>query len=387
MNYPRLRQESDLSEILDATDYIDADIIDDLDGEEIRAIAGRSISSSSGESLIMHLVNAQKPKNEDSGSETFSIRISNKDVNVITEDGHEIPDVDLEIEIPKEKLKKSNTFRRRVRSLVNRLTKHKDHQEVMIIKDKVQVKDENGKVYDLDLDLKVEMDNLQNEKIRKEMKKTKKEEQLKAKKEKEQDLIRAKKEKEQEIIRSKKEKEQVLIKAKKEKEQEALLSKREKDQGQQLIQGRQQQQKLNKKKRSNSLRRLMCPINAPWSRSRRNIAWNNSSDEDSISSSSEDSLKTRRDLSKSTTLPAIASTMAAKSAVNAIQQPATSNGNCSSGQKVRSLTDLSHLDNNNGKTVLIMSCDPNGSNGGGFSLQDPVLMRRSTADLFRFTTV
>lgn len=364
----RLRQGSDFSEILDTADYIDADVLDDLDGEEIRAIAGRSISSSSsGESLIMHLVNAHKPKKEDSGSETFSIRISNKDVNVITEDGQAIPDVDLEIEIPKEKLKKNNTFRRRVWSLVNRLTRQsKEHQEVMIIKDKVQVKDENGKIYDLDLDLKVEMNNAQSEEIRKEMKKSKKSEQSKAKKEKEG-----------------------LEVEKETKDSKPVQASRG----------------LSKKRRSNSLRRLMCPINAPWSRSRRNIAWYNSSDEetDSLTSSEggrSSSLK-RTDLIKSTTLPSMASKPEPVSNNGILHRhPFVNSSNSNRGQKIRSCADLlSHVENNNDKVALMMnSLDPSGNDvddsrshhgerHGPFSLQDPVLIRRSTADLFRFTTV
>ena len=48
--YQRPRQESDLSELLDAADYIDDDVVDSasdpLDGEEVRTIAGRSIVTS-----------------------------------------------------------------------------------------------------------------------------------------------------------------------------------------------------------------------------------------------------------------------------------------------------------------------------------------------------
>ena len=48
--YQRPRQESDLSELLDAADYIDDDVVDSasdpLDGEEVRTIAGRSIATS-----------------------------------------------------------------------------------------------------------------------------------------------------------------------------------------------------------------------------------------------------------------------------------------------------------------------------------------------------
>ena len=46
----RPRQESDLSELLDAADYIDNDVVDSasdpLDGEEVRTIAGRSLVTS-----------------------------------------------------------------------------------------------------------------------------------------------------------------------------------------------------------------------------------------------------------------------------------------------------------------------------------------------------
>ena len=48
--YQRPRQESDLSELLDAADYIDDDVVDSasdpLDGEEVRTIAGRYIATS-----------------------------------------------------------------------------------------------------------------------------------------------------------------------------------------------------------------------------------------------------------------------------------------------------------------------------------------------------
>ena len=159
----RLRRESELSELLDATDYIDSEV---LDGEEIRTIAGRSVSSNSNassgdEDLIMHLVNAQENLNKlsDDNSETFSIRISNKDVNVVLQDDdgveHQVPDLDLEIEIPKSKIRQGSTLRRRVRSLVRRL---RGSNEVVIIKDTITVKDNNGKMYDLQMDLKVEVD-------------------------------------------------------------------------------------------------------------------------------------------------------------------------------------------------------------------------------------
>ncbi len=94
----------------------------------------------------------------------FLCSISNKDVNIVTEGGI-ISDVDLQIEIPKEKLalppmSRNNTLRRRVRNLFQRMTAANGGScnDVVFIRDVISVTDPNGTTYDLDLDLKVELD-------------------------------------------------------------------------------------------------------------------------------------------------------------------------------------------------------------------------------------
>ena len=88
-------------------------------------------------------------------------RISNKDVNIVTQDGI-VGDIDLQIEIPKEKLTlppltRNNTLRRRVRNFLQKVTSGSTN-EVIFIRDVITVKAANGATYDLDLDLKVELE-------------------------------------------------------------------------------------------------------------------------------------------------------------------------------------------------------------------------------------
>ena len=88
-------------------------------------------------------------------------RISNKDVNIVTQDGI-LGDIDLQIEIPKEKLtlpplSRNNTLRRRVRNFLQKVSSGSAN-EVIFIRDVITVKAANGATYDLDLDLKVELE-------------------------------------------------------------------------------------------------------------------------------------------------------------------------------------------------------------------------------------
>ena len=88
-------------------------------------------------------------------------RISNKDVNIVTQDGI-LGDIDLQIEIPKEKLtlpplSRNNTLRRRVRNFLQKVSSGSAN-EVIFIRDVITVKAANGATYDLDLDLKVEVE-------------------------------------------------------------------------------------------------------------------------------------------------------------------------------------------------------------------------------------
>ena len=88
-------------------------------------------------------------------------RISNKDVNIVTQDGV-VGDIDLQIDIPKEKLSlpplsRNNTLRRRVRNFLQKVTSGSTN-EVIFIRDVITVKAANGATYDLDLDLKVEVE-------------------------------------------------------------------------------------------------------------------------------------------------------------------------------------------------------------------------------------
>ena len=110
---PRFIDEEDLEAIEDGP-------------EEVRTIAGKTIDNNNKlekekdeKDIIMHLVNA----GQDSGTnknDTISIRISNKDVNAVVEDDngveHPVPDLDLQIEIPRSKVyNKNSTLRRRFR--------------------------------------------------------------------------------------------------------------------------------------------------------------------------------------------------------------------------------------------------------------------------------
>ena len=88
-------------------------------------------------------------------------RISNKDVNIVTQDGI-LGDIDLQIEIPKEKLtlpplSRNNTLRRRVRNFLQKVSSGSAN-EVIFIRDVITVRAANGATYDLDLDLKVELE-------------------------------------------------------------------------------------------------------------------------------------------------------------------------------------------------------------------------------------
>jgi hypothetical protein len=80
-------------------------------------------------------------------------------MNIVTADGI-ISDVDLQIEIPKEKLSlpplsRNNTLKRRVRNLFKKVAT--GNEDVVYIRDVITVRDSNGVTYDLDLDLKVEL--------------------------------------------------------------------------------------------------------------------------------------------------------------------------------------------------------------------------------------
>ena len=91
----------------------------------------------------------------------LTFRISNKDVNIVTQDGI-VGDIDLQIDIPKEKLtlpplSRNNTLRRRVRNFLQKVTSGSTN-EVIFIRDVITVKAANGATYDLDLDLKVEVE-------------------------------------------------------------------------------------------------------------------------------------------------------------------------------------------------------------------------------------
>ena len=78
----------------------------------------------------------------------------------MTQDGI-VGDIDLQIDIPKEKLalpplSRSNTLRRRVRNFLQKVTSGSaNNGEVIFIRDVITVKAANGATYDLDLDLKV----------------------------------------------------------------------------------------------------------------------------------------------------------------------------------------------------------------------------------------
>lgn len=75
--------------------------------------------------MIMHLVNANQETEKAGNEDTFSFRISNNEVKVTVKDDkgveHAVPDLDLQIEIPREKLERRSSLKGKVKSLVNRI--------------------------------------------------------------------------------------------------------------------------------------------------------------------------------------------------------------------------------------------------------------------------
>ncbi len=109
-----------------------------------------------------------------SNSDTLSVRVSRKDVDVVVADGAGmLEDIDLQIEIPKDRLRKAagnqraerGKVRRRIWRIMRRLggkkeevIEDKEEQEVVFIRDTISVKGEDGRMYNLEMDLRVEVD-------------------------------------------------------------------------------------------------------------------------------------------------------------------------------------------------------------------------------------
>ena len=97
--------------------------------------------------------------------DTISVRVSSEDVDIVVE-GAEVavvPDLDLKLEIPRSKFqRKPLPLRNRMLGLLRRLkggtTTETSRSHVMLIRDTVAVRDAQGRLYDMEMDLKVEVD-------------------------------------------------------------------------------------------------------------------------------------------------------------------------------------------------------------------------------------
>ncbi len=173
-----------ISELLFAmSDYAEDDGVSkilDVDVDSVSCVAGKSVvvasdGSSSGrgdseELPPMHLADGGEPRIR-GGSDTLSVRVSRRDVDVRVGDGAGVvEDIDLTIEIPRERLQRgkveaegASSVRRRMRRIMRRLRRRKgqdeeDQSEVVVIRDTISVRGEDGRVYDLEMDLRVEVD-------------------------------------------------------------------------------------------------------------------------------------------------------------------------------------------------------------------------------------
>ena len=139
-----------------------------------------SVNAKSGQILE----ESESPQNDaddidEMNKDTFSLKIDNKNVAVTVQDDdgveHAVPDLDLKIRIPKEKIleecRKSEKKFKLIRYLLSKI--HRKEDRVIVIRDTVTVKDEKGRMYDLEMDLKVPEEDV---------KKIKAEEKMKAKK-------------------------------------------------------------------------------------------------------------------------------------------------------------------------------------------------------------
>lgn len=180
----RLSSESGVSELLE--DYADGDTCAIGRTTVATHVESSPSTTSSEEETIMHLVNAEQEdgdqqakmpatnrRKRSSSSDTVSIRIQNKNGSVvIVRDSfgkQRVPQiVDLTIDVPRDKLRKTKssrslTLKRHMKNTFEslmRLPTRDDEVDsnVTTIRDRVKVVDGNGLTYDLDLDLEVQVE-------------------------------------------------------------------------------------------------------------------------------------------------------------------------------------------------------------------------------------
>ena len=175
-----LRQDQDdeddaVSELLFAdSDYAEGDGLSrilDVDVDSVRRVAGAGSLVGTKEDSDTLVVAGRRRKKSSDGSDTLSVRVSRRDVDVVVGDGAGVlEDIDLRIEIPKDRLRReqegtttapSSSVRRRIWKLMRRLgrrQKEEQEKEVVLIRDTISVRGEDGRVYDLEMDLRVEVD-------------------------------------------------------------------------------------------------------------------------------------------------------------------------------------------------------------------------------------
>ncbi len=172
----------EFSELLDAADYLISsdDDLSDILNEEFRNIVVESVQSgtddsSDGQELLVEIIPHDGHSDGD-GDSLLSVRLSGRDVGLVVVSGggggdeaayhHRVSpeDLDLKIQISRRevlrRVRAKRTLRKKLTSMLRRLAGLQHHRDAdsVSIKDTVTVRDSNGRIFDVEMDLKLEVD-------------------------------------------------------------------------------------------------------------------------------------------------------------------------------------------------------------------------------------